>query len=93
LQRNARRRPAPQLTDVGDLTLAIFDRPPGLLPPVRILAYRAQLLYDDGEYREHSGDLARLLDGEQVARLDALIDDIRRTARDKMIPGPRPPRD
>ena len=86
------RRPAPRLADVGDLTLAILDRPPGWLPRVRLLSYRAQLLYDDGGYREHGGDLAHLLDGEQLARLHALLDDIRRTARDKMIPGPRPGR-
>mgnify|MGYP001048072336 CR=1 FL=1 len=91
-QRKQRPRRPHRLIDVGDISVAILARPAGRFPAARVMTYRALLVYDDGEYREHGGELARLLDGEEMGRLHAFLDDLRRTARERMIPGPRGPR-
>ncbi|NLD45220.1 MAG: hypothetical protein GX657_17210 [Chloroflexi bacterium] len=86
-----RRRPPRRLTRLGELTLAIIDRPSSR----RLLSYRAELVYDDGSTRLVSGDLARLLDGATLALLEQALAALRACAARRMIPagGPAPSRE
>jgi len=80
------KRPLHTPSGIGDVTLALLDRPPERKGRRRTLYYRIQLEYADGQWREHAGDLTRLLDADLLDRLNVLLDDIRACARRRMVP-------
>lgn len=82
------KRPLHTPSGIGDITLALLDRPPGCAGQRRTLYYRVEIEYADGQWREHAGDLTRLLDGALLERLRQLLTDIRRCAERRMVPGP-----
>jgi len=80
--------PAPRVpVAVGDITLALLDRPVGRAAVRRVLGYRVQIEYADGQHMELRGRLERLLDGRDLAAVLRLLDVVRRTAERKMLPG------